>query len=109
MVHLPLSIYSGTISFRSANWPFMLSMVNAYGVTFADVKHNLSDVVLQERKSFRLKLSLMVFNVTCFLLAIYFFFRHNSYCESGGKMVEWLLTCVILRVNYIITLLKLCL
>ncbi|KAK2184768.1 hypothetical protein NP493_253g01002 [Ridgeia piscesae] len=36
-----------------------------------------------ERKSFRLKLSLMVFNVTCFLLAIYFFFRHNSYCESG--------------------------
>ncbi|KAI0212481.1 Post-GPI attachment to proteins factor 2 [Lamellibrachia satsuma] len=36
-----------------------------------------------ERKSFRLKLSLMVFNVSCFLLAIYFFFRHNTYCEPG--------------------------
>ena len=44
------------------------------------------DIMLQERKSFLIKLSLMVFNIASFFLAVYFFFRHNKYCESGGEI-----------------------
>lgn len=38
-----------------------------------------------EEKSLRLKRNLFVTNVISFTLAGYFFMRHNSYCEPGGK------------------------
>ncbi|XP_031698545.1 post-GPI attachment to proteins factor 2-like [Anarrhichthys ocellatus] len=38
---------------------------------------------LQEVKSFRWKLRLFLFNVGCCLAAVYFFTRHNKFCETG--------------------------
>ncbi|KAJ7996241.1 hypothetical protein DPEC_G00235060 [Dallia pectoralis] len=37
----------------------------------------------EELVSFRWKLRLFVFNVSCCLVAAYFFRRHNKYCEPG--------------------------
>jgi len=38
-----------------------------------------------EARSLRIKYQLLAVNVTSFALAIYFFIRHNSYCEPGGN------------------------
>lgn len=38
----------------------------------------------QDYTFLRRKLLIMVFNYCSFGLAVYFFFRHNSYCEPGG-------------------------
>ncbi|XP_023123337.2 post-GPI attachment to proteins factor 2 isoform X1 [Amphiprion ocellaris] len=37
----------------------------------------------EEITSYRWKLRLFVFNVSCCLIAAYFFRRHNKYCEAG--------------------------
>lgn len=37
----------------------------------------------KEKKSFHYKIALFLFNISCFLTAIYLYFRHNSYCEAG--------------------------
>ncbi len=39
----------------------------------------------RETLSARLKNRLLVINVASFLIAGYFFVRHNDYCEPGGK------------------------
>ena len=39
---------------------------------------------LQEYKLFTRKVSVMSFNSCSFSLAVYFFFRHNWYCEAGS-------------------------
>ncbi|KAL7645571.1 UNVERIFIED_CONTAM: hypothetical protein RMT77_003957 [Armadillidium vulgare] len=36
-----------------------------------------------ERLAFRKKKQLMSFNIFCFFFALYFFYRHNAYCETG--------------------------
>lgn len=38
---------------------------------------------LKDKRSFTLKVSLFVVNLASFLLAVYFYFRHNSHCEPG--------------------------
>ncbi|XP_023123338.2 post-GPI attachment to proteins factor 2 isoform X2 [Amphiprion ocellaris] len=38
----------------------------------------------EEITSYRWKLRLFVFNVSCCLIAAYFFRRHNKYCEAGA-------------------------
>lgn len=40
-----------------------------------------------EQKSIRVKLVLCVINITCILSAVYFFHRHNTYCEAGGTFL----------------------
>jgi len=42
-------------------------------------------VVFQEVTSYRWKLRLFLFNVSCCAAAAYFFRRHNKYCEPGGE------------------------
>lgn len=37
----------------------------------------------EERTSYRWKVRLFLFNVSCCLAAVYFFRRHNKYCEPG--------------------------
>ncbi|XP_042371206.1 post-GPI attachment to proteins factor 2-like [Plectropomus leopardus] len=37
----------------------------------------------QEMTSYRWKVRLFLFNVSCCLAAAYFFRRHNKYCETG--------------------------
>ena len=39
---------------------------------------------LQEYKLLTKKVSVMSFNCCSFGLAVYFFFRHNWYCEAGS-------------------------
>lgn len=38
-----------------------------------------------DKKSLRVKWRLLTLNISFSLLAVYFFMRHNSYCETGGK------------------------
>ncbi|XP_060084302.1 post-GPI attachment to proteins factor 2-like [Ylistrum balloti] len=40
-----------------------------------------------ERQSFHYKVGLFLFNLTSFLFAVYLYFRHQAYCESG--MYTW--------------------
>lgn len=39
-----------------------------------------------ERRSLRCKRTLLFVNIVSFWFAGYFFLRHNSYCEPGGKL-----------------------
>lgn len=39
-----------------------------------------------ERKSIMYKKRLFIANLCSILLAVYFFIRHNSYCEPGGNL-----------------------
>uniref|UniRef100_A0A4W6D5V5 Acyltransferase PGAP2 n=2 Tax=Lates calcarifer TaxID=8187 RepID=A0A4W6D5V5_LATCA len=39
----------------------------------------------EEVTSYRWKVRLFLFNVSCCLAAAYFFRRHNKYCETGGR------------------------
>jgi len=51
----------------------------------------------QDYTFFRRKFLIMVFNYCSFGLAVYFFFRHNSYCEPGGILLNLLtLKCTML-------------
>ena len=56
----------------------------------------------QDHTLFRRKRFIMVFNYCSFGLAVYFFFRHNSYCEPGGILFN-LLT---MKMYYAIVLLN---
>jgi hypothetical protein len=38
-----------------------------------------------EARSLRIKYQLLAVNLISFAMAIYFFIRHNSYCEPGGN------------------------
>jgi hypothetical protein len=38
-----------------------------------------------EARSLRIKYQLLAVNLTSFAMAIYFYMRHNSYCEPGGN------------------------
>lgn len=40
-----------------------------------------------ESKSYYLKVRAMTLNVLSILLACYFFWRHNAYCEPFGKPI----------------------
>lgn len=40
-----------------------------------------------ERTSLHFKKILFFVNLTSFMLAAYFFGRHNNYCEAGGKEI----------------------
>lgn len=42
-----------------------------------------------EQKSLKVKLVLCIINITCILLAVYFFYRHNAFCETGGKYIAF--------------------
>lgn len=48
-------------------------------------KFSLSLCLSQEMTSYRWKVRLFLFNVSCCLAAAYFFRRHNKYCEAGGE------------------------
>ena len=45
-------------------------------------------LVLKLFGSFKLKSRLLVIYVVCFAMSVYFYFRHNGYCEPGGKAVS---------------------
>ncbi|XP_041358774.1 post-GPI attachment to proteins factor 2-like isoform X2 [Gigantopelta aegis] len=40
-------------------------------------------MTVTERRSYHYKISLFVMNVSCAMLAVYLFLRHNTYCEPG--------------------------
>lgn len=42
-----------------------------------------------ERKSIMYKKRLFIANLCSILLAVYFFIRHNSYCEPGGNLYTY--------------------
>ncbi|CAN8012834.1 unnamed protein product [Ixodes pacificus] len=58
----------------------LLYMLVSCFIPTVALKHMLSQA---ERKSLRTKKHLMITSIFCSLLAIYFFLRHNWYCEPG--------------------------
>ncbi|KAK8721335.1 hypothetical protein OTU49_012822 [Cherax quadricarinatus] len=52
-----------------------------------------------ERLSFRKKKQLMTANVACFFVALYFFYRHNTYCEPGMYSVFALMEYLVVLTN----------
>ncbi|CAL4100742.1 unnamed protein product, partial [Meganyctiphanes norvegica] len=46
-----------------------------------DIQNRLTNP--NERLAFRRKKQLLCVNIGCFLIALYFFYRHNTYCEEG--------------------------
>lgn len=46
-----------------------------------DNKNRLTNSL--ERLAYLKKKQLMAANITCFIVALYFFYRHNKYCEPG--------------------------
>lgn len=45
----------------------------------------ISFCLSQEVTSYRWKVRLFLFNISCCLAAAYFFRRHNKHCEAGGE------------------------
>ncbi|XP_077324003.1 acyltransferase PGAP2-like isoform X3 [Lithobates pipiens] len=43
-------------------------------------------VSCEERRSYTYKKHLFLFNLLAFLISIVFYFRHNMYCEAGGRV-----------------------
>ena len=39
----------------------------------------------QDNFAYKYKKILAAFNISCFLIATYLYFRHNKYCETNGK------------------------
>jgi len=58
----------------------MLSMCLLYGPGLKSIHFSLDK---HEQKSFWLKKTLTVLNISSFVFALYFFYRHNTYCEDG--------------------------
>ncbi|XP_069181431.1 post-GPI attachment to proteins factor 2 isoform X3 [Procambarus clarkii] len=52
-----------------------------------------------ERLAFIKKKQLMTANLACFLVALYFFYRHNTYCEPGMYSVFALLEYLVVLTN----------
>ncbi|KAG0720637.1 Post-GPI attachment to proteins factor 2 [Chionoecetes opilio] len=48
-----------------------------------DNKHRLTHSL--ERQAYYKKKQLMIANLTSFIVALYFFYRHNKYCEPGSE------------------------
>ncbi|XP_069129873.1 post-GPI attachment to proteins factor 2-like [Argopecten irradians] len=44
---------------------------------------NNKEMTNMERRSFRYKVGLFIFNLTSFLIAVYLYFRHQAHCEPG--------------------------
>lgn len=61
-----------------------------------------------ETKSLSIKGQLFVFNIISIILASYFFMRHNSYCEPGGKLLQYIVFNVIKINNFRFSLLPFC-
>lgn len=58
----------------------VLHMMLTCRLWFVIKRHFIST---EELKSFRWKMRLFVFNISCCAAAFYFFRRHNNYCETG--------------------------
>lgn len=55
-----------------------------------DTEHQCSfrSVSFQEIQSYHYKLGMFVSNFIIFMMAVYMYFRHNWYCESGGEYID---------------------
>ncbi|CAL1538447.1 unnamed protein product, partial [Lymnaea stagnalis] len=56
----------------------LVCVIHKYGWRAANYRLNI-----KERKSLRLKVAVLVLNMSSILAAAYFFHRHNSYCENN--------------------------
>ena len=54
-------------------------------VSMFEFSRTLFFTLFQDNYSYKYKKILAAFNISCFLLATYLYFRHNKYCEPYGK------------------------
>ena len=74
----------------------LLILVTAW-TSLTNVNINNLFLYFQEKKSYHYKIGFFLFNLGCFMMAIYLYFRHNTYCEPGGKFIFYknILFCII--------------
>ncbi|XP_005095650.1 post-GPI attachment to proteins factor 2 [Aplysia californica] len=74
----------------------MLSMCVLYGPGLRAVQFGVDET---EERSLRLKQILTFVNITTFVVAMYFFYRHNTYCEDGVYSLFALCEIVVVVTN----------
>ncbi|XP_072040518.1 post-GPI attachment to proteins factor 2-like [Amphiura filiformis] len=70
------------VTFQVCSMVFMLLMCIVYSWASGRLPGS-SSKTLWERRSLQLKILTFLINLSCFLIAVYFYFRHNAYCEPG--------------------------
>ncbi|XP_033118434.1 post-GPI attachment to proteins factor 2-like [Anneissia japonica] len=66
--------------FQASSMLFMLSMCVMYKQY---TKYSDPENARSEKRTLYSKISVLVVDILSFLIAVYFFFRHNWYCETG--------------------------
>ncbi|ESO93780.1 hypothetical protein LOTGIDRAFT_104682 [Lottia gigantea] len=100
---ITLSYVSSTENYRIHESMFILFIISSilymlltcfligYGKTI--------ELTKQEKKSLNLKVYLVLFKISMFLISLYFFYRHNNYCEPRVYSVFSVLEYVIIFTN----------
>ncbi|XP_006821525.2 acyltransferase PGAP2-like [Saccoglossus kowalevskii] len=84
------------VTFIMSSLLYMIAMNLQY---YLSRKKLWNAFTLEEQKHQKRLLGLFIFNITCFFVSMYFFYRHNRYCEPGVYSIYALVESIIIVSN----------